>query len=83
MEIKPIKVTQGVSDVRDVLMGTMETRDYYGDIEVACGGVGGAACKMGCISGCKESSKSGIDCRESCKESCADGCKKSCKGGNK
>lgn len=85
MELKPICVSPATTDVRDILAGTLDSRVYYGslDVEVACNGVGAAACKEGCVSGCKDSSKSGGDCSKSCKEGCMEGCKSSCHGGNK
>lgn len=83
MELKTIIVSPAPMDVRDVLAGTMDSRGYYGSLEVACGGVGAAACKEGCVNGCKDSSKSGGNCQSACKEGCQDGCQKFCKGGNK
>lgn len=83
MELKSINVSPVTMDVRDVLAGTMSSRTYYGSLDMACSGVGAAACKEGCVSGCKDSSKSGVDCYKACKEGCMSGCKDSCQGGNK
>lgn len=83
MELKPISVSPATMDVRDILAGTLDSRGYYGSFDVACSGVGAAACKEGCVSGCKDSSKSGGNCQQMCKEGCSEGCKTSCRGGNK
>lgn len=55
MELKPISVSPATMDVRDILAGTLDSRGYYGSLDVACSGVGAAACKEGCVSGCKDS----------------------------
>lgn len=82
IQLRQIEVSPSM-DVRDVLAGTMETRDYYGSIGVACSGVGAAACKDGCVNGCKDSAKSGGNCSEACKEGCKVSCRSSCQGGKK
>lgn len=83
MELKPISVSPATTDVRDILAGTLDSREYYGLPEIACSGVGGAACKEGCMGGCKNSPKNGEVCQQACKDGCAEGCKSSCRGGNK
>ena len=79
-ELNPITVTHADS-VLDVLGGTFDFSNYYGNIDVAC--IGGAgACKEGCVPGCKDNPKTG-NCFESCKEGCSIDCKPACKGGVK
>lgn len=82
-ELSPITVSTGKRGILDVLAGTMDFNNYYGSAEISCTGVGGAACKDGCVPGCKDSAKSGGDCHIACKEGCQESCKQSCQGGNK
>ena len=81
-ELHPIILKDASTEITDVLAGTEELFSAYPP-EVACSGVGAAACKDGCISGCKDSSKTGGNCSESCLEGCKNGCKTACFSGKK
>lgn len=81
-DLQPIAFSDDYENVEDVLAGTEEQDNVYGP-EIACAGVGGAACKEGCVSGCKNGQKKGNDCTKTCKPGCAEGCKESCYGGCK
>lgn len=82
LELQPIVLSDDIENVADILAGS-ETLESAYIPEISCTGVGGAACKEGCISGCKYSAKTGQDCSESCKSGCQEGCLKGCKNGCK
>lgn len=81
-ELHPIVLQDGCGDMADVLAGSGEMDSAYFP-EVSCSGLGGAACKEGCLSGCKGTDKTGPACAQSCKPGCSEGCLNGCKGGNK
>ena len=81
-DLRPIVLENDFENVADIVASSEVSRDAYVP-EISCTGVGGAACKYGCISGCKDSNKDGGNCSESCQKGCKDGCQRSCKGGNK
>ncbi|MDE5561211.1 MAG: hypothetical protein K2J00_05335 [Bacteroidaceae bacterium] len=77
-ELQQIVLGSEIENVADILSSSEESHDIYVP-EVGCTGVGGAACKDGCIGGCKDVTKTGgvcsTDCQPGCKESCLKGCK--------
>lgn len=82
LELQPIVLSDDIENVADILASSESLESAYIP-EISCTGVGGAACKEGCISGCKNSTKDGRDCAQSCKDGCQDGCLAGCKNGCK
>ena len=81
-ELTPIVLGNDFDNVADILAGSESFFNGYTP-EIACTGVGGAACKESCISGCKDRPKTGGNCDASCKGVCKDGCVDGCKDGCK
>lgn len=79
-ELNPISVTHAES-VLDVLGGTFDFSNYYGNIEIGCN-AGAASCMNGCFPGCKDTPKY-TPCPIKCSDGCADGCKSACYPGKK
>ncbi len=80
--LQPIVLNDDIENVADILASSETLESSYVP-EISCTGIGGAACKEGCISGCKDSGKTGRDCSDSCKDGCQTGCLKGCKDGCK